>query len=167
MSRRRYGDEFAAGDALGRNRSELEIAAAVSEAWDELADVIDDAQMRHVTRIESEFDQSRAGQLVWLAFLKRAKHRPSMIEVEEVPRYACPCGDTGLRLVDQGPPATYRPCEYCNRESYELWHGGHYEPGHRCGICMGKRRAPQAGARETIAEERAEDDARAITEELF
>lgn len=164
MSPRRYGDEAEIGNALGGDRSNQEIRDAIDVAWDELAGVVDDLQFAHVVRIEPTFDQTRAGQLVWLAYLKRAKVRPSLIEVAEIPRYACPCGDSGMR---EEPDGTYRPCEYCNRESYALWHDGHYRPGHRCGICTGKRRASQQGAKETVAEERAEDDAKAIEQELF
>lgn len=163
-------DPVPIGEELGQGRSELEIQQAIAAAWDELDAVLDDAKLAHLMHLEDRFDQSRAGQLVWLAYLGRARRNPSMVG-EERPEYACKCRDTGwvaafctCGVVEH---VAYRPCELCNRVAYHLWRTGHYAPGHRCAQCSGKKRAPQESAREVLAEERAEDDARAIEQELF
>lgn len=159
------------GEELGQSRSELEIRQAIDAAWEELNGVVDDHQLEHVMWLEDRFDQSRAGQLVWLAYLKRARSNPAMIG-NDPPVYACRCGDTGWLMGFCGcgrhDCVAYKPCETCNAATWRLWRDGHFAPGHRCPVCSGKRkRVPEESAREVLREERAEDDVAAIEQELF
>ena len=124
----------------------VKIEASISEAWDTLADLVDegrlsDAQFRHLTRLDN--DIPKGPPLVrawWAATLRRAILHPANVGVS-IAKYACPeCLDVGS--IER--PTGEHPCRRCNPGPHALWRD-HWRLGykHTCADCSPRRRARQ------------------------
>lgn len=150
------------------------IAQAIEGLWDVLADLetagtISERQLFYLIARDEEMPATPIGRHMVARMLRRAIANPKAVGVTiERARYACPCADVGLVLVDEAGHGSYRPCDRCNPGGYAIWRDCYLARCRGCERCRpnGRRRSFQGDHRAELAEDRAEADRRSVLADL-